>query len=127
MAGGDALGSQHQRVIQKRLELDLLVAQHIRVRCAPRFVLRKEIAKDAVPVLGGEVDSIQGNTKAITDRARHFQVLFRTALIGGIVLFPVLHEEASDIVSRALQQQRRHGRVHATGYADDDLHKAEFY
>ncbi len=52
MAGGDSIGPEGQGMIEKRLELDLLVAQHIRVGCAPGLVFVQKILEHPVPVFG---------------------------------------------------------------------------
>ena len=51
MTGGQFVRAQFERLVQKRLELDFLVAQNIGIGRTPRLVLLQEIGKDLVPVL----------------------------------------------------------------------------
>jgi hypothetical protein len=47
-------------------------------------------------------------------------------MFGGIILLPVLHEHARDLMALLFQPQGRHGGVHATRNADDDIHEEVF-
>src|SRR3546814_16698417 len=58
VAGGDALGAQVARGVEEMLELDLAVAQHVRVGRAPGRVLGQEVGEHAVPVLAGEIAEV---------------------------------------------------------------------
>ena len=51
-------------------------------------------------------------------------VAFGVAFAEALVLFPVLHEQAADGVTGALQQHGGDRGIHATGHADDDVHGA---
>ena len=120
MAGGDQVGAEHQRVVEERLELDFPVAQDVRVRRAPGLVLGQEVLEHVVPVLGGEVGRVQVDAQLVADGLRVREVFPGGAVFGAVVLFPVLHEQAFDLVALLLQEQGGDGGVHASGHADDD-------
>jgi hypothetical protein len=122
VAGGDALGAERQCMVEERLELDLGVAHHVGVGRAPRAVLREEAREHALTVFGGEVHRLDLDADLFRDRHRIDEILARGAVAVVVVVLPVLHEEADHVVSRALQQQRRDGGIHASGQSDDDLH-----
>src|SRR5258706_553117 len=59
VAGGDARRAQLDRMIEEGLELDLGVAQHVRIGRAAGLVLAQELRKHAVLVLGGEIPRLE--------------------------------------------------------------------
>ena len=122
VAGGDVGGTQlFGGKLEERLELDLLVAQDIRVRRAPRLVLFQEVLEHVVPVLGGEVDGVQLHAQLVADGLGISQILGGGAVLVRVVFFPVLHEQAFDLITLLLEQVGRDGRIHAAGHADDHL------
>src|SRR6266508_143005 len=116
----DALGAERERMIEEGIELDLAVAQDIRVRCAAGLIVVQEIGKHALAVFAGEVHRLDLDTDHVGDRGGVDQVLPRRAVLVGVVVLPVLHEDADDLVTLALEEPRRNRRVHAAGQADDD-------
>ena len=60
----------------------------------------------------------------VGDRRRVDQVLARRAVLVGVVVFPVLHEDADDLEALLLQQPRGDRRVDAARQADDDALRA---
>ena len=66
--GGDALGAQRLGVIDKGLELDFTVAQHIGVGRASGAVFVQELREHAVLVFGSEVDRFELDADHIGDR-----------------------------------------------------------
>jgi len=106
MAGGDAVRTQRSRVVQKRSELDLAVAQHIGVRRAAGSIFAQEGSKDAIAILGREIHRLQLDAHDVRDRCCVNQVLSRRAEFVSIVIFPVFHEDADDLVARLLEQPR---------------------
>jgi hypothetical protein len=56
----------------------------------------------------------------IGHRSRIQEVLPRRTELAVVVVFPVLHEDADDLVALLLEQPRRHGGIHAAAQADDD-------
>jgi hypothetical protein len=106
------------RLVQEGLELDLAVAQHVRVRRAARAVLGEEMFEDPVPVFAGEVARMEGDAELRADRQRVAAVVLGAAAAVAF-LVPVLHEQARDRFARFLQQPRCDRGIHAAGQADD--------
>jgi len=96
--------AERQGMIEKCLELDLLVAQHVRIRCAPGLVFIQKIPEYPIPVIGRKVHGLEWYAENLANCANFFQVLFGAAVRVGIVLFPVLHEQTGDEVAGAFQQ-----------------------
>lgn len=120
MAGGDQVGAQHQGIVQERLELDFPVAEDVGVRGTPGLVFGQEVLEHVVPVLGGEVGGVQVDAQPVAHGLGVRQVFPRGAVLGAVVLFPVLHEQAFDLVALLLQEQGGNGGVHPSGHADND-------
>ncbi len=122
VAGGDVGGTQlFGGKFEERLELDLLVAQDIRVRRAASLVLFEEVLEHIVPVLGREVDGVEFHPQLVADGLGISQILGGRAVLVRVVFFPVLHEQAFDLIALLLEQVGRDGRIHAAGHADDHL------
>ncbi len=119
MAGGDALGAEAVHVIQAHAELDLPVAEHIRVGRSAGRVFAQETGEHTLAVLGGEAHPMQRDGQRFADGARILEVLGGGA-IGIVVVIPVGHVESLNRESGLLQQERRDGRVDAARHADDD-------
>src|SRR6266581_2476676 len=117
--GRDALRAQRHRVIEKRLELDLGVAQHVRVGSAAGGVFGEEGAEDAVLVLRREIHDLQLDSDHLGDRGAVDQILARRAVFVIVVVLPVLHEEADDLVPLPLQEQRGDRRIDPARHAYD--------
>ncbi len=114
------VGPQLDRVIEERLELDLRIAQHVRIRRTAGCVLAQELGKHAVPVLGGEVDGFKLDADHVGRGGRVDQVLSRRAVLVVVIVLPVLHEQADDLVALLFQQPRRDRGVDPARHADND-------
>ncbi len=121
VAGGDPFGTQRQRMVEKGLELDLGVAEHVGIGRAPRLVLGQEVREHAFLVLGGEVHRLDLDAEALGDGHGIHEVLPRRAVLVGVVVLPVLHEEADDLEALFLEQPGGHRRVDPARHADDHL------
>ena len=117
VAGGDLLGPQLHRVIQKRVELDFRIAQHVRIGCAAGLVLAQEFGKYALLVFLGEVHGFQIDADFFGRTCRIEEVLAARAVFAVIVIFPVFHEYAGDVVSLFLKKPGAHGAVNAAAHA----------
>ena len=106
-------------MVEERAELDLAVAQHVGIGRASRLVLAQELREHALAVLGREIDRFELDAEDVGDRRRVDQVLARRAMQVGVVVFPVLHEDADDVVTLLLQDPRGHRRIDAARHADD--------
>lgn len=119
MAGGDQVRAEHQRVVEERLELDFAVAEDVRVRRTAGLVLGKEVLEHVIPVFRGEVRRVQLDADPVADGLGVGQVLAGGTVFGAVVLVPVLHEQAFDLIALLQQEQGGDGRVDAAGHADD--------
>ena len=118
--GRDLFGAQPHGVVQKCLELDFGVAQHVRVRCPAGLVFAQELREHAVLVFGREVDVFDLDTDHIRDRRGIHEIDVRCAVFGIVVIIPVLHEDADDLMPLLLQQVRRHRGVDSPAQTHDD-------
>src|SRR5690348_3814076 len=122
VAGGDLLGAQFACGIKEGAELDLAIAQHVRIRRAPGAVFVEEMREHAFAVFAREVARMKGDAEFRAHGQRVLAVLVGAAGRIGLVLLPVLHEHAGEFVALVLQQQCRHRGIHATGHADHHVH-----
>ena len=118
VAGRDPRGAQALHVFQADAEFDLAIAKHIGVRCPARAVFAQEVAEDALAILGGKADAVQGNAQGIANPARILKIGRGGAV--AVVVLPVGHEEALHGIPGIAQQQSGDRRVDAAGHTDDD-------
>jgi len=90
VAGGDSTRSEAVHVFEAHAELDLAVAQYVRIRRATRAVLAQKVPENAAAVLGGEADAMQRDIERIANPPCILKVGGRGAV--GVVLLPVRHE-----------------------------------
>ncbi len=119
VAGGDRVRTQRHGVVEEGLELDLGIAQHIRVGRAAGGVFAQEVGEHAVLVFGGKVDRLDVHADQVGHRHHVDPVLAGRAVLAVVIVFPVLHEQADDLVALLLEQPRRDGGIHPAGHADD--------
>ena len=122
VAGGDALGAHLHGVVEEAAELDLGVAQHVRIGRAPGLVLAQEVGEHAVLVLGAEVHHLELDADHVAHRRHIDQILPARAVLGVVIVLPVLHEQAGHVIALLLEQQRGHRRIHPAGHANHHLH-----
>jgi hypothetical protein len=113
VAGGDLLGAQAHGVVEKGLELDLGVAQHVGVGRAAGLVFAQELGEHAVLVVGGEVDVLDLDADHVGHGGGVHEVDVGRAVFAVVVVFPVLHEDADHLVALLLEQVGGDGGVHA--------------
>ena len=120
VAGGNALGPQAHGVVEKGLELDLGIAQHVGVGRAAGFVFAQEFGEHPVFVVGREVDVLDLDADHVSHGGGIDEVDVGRAVLAVVVIFPVLHEQADDLMPLLLEQPGGHGGIHAAGQTDDD-------
>jgi hypothetical protein len=113
VSGGNLFGTQAHGMVQKGLELDLGIAQHIGVGRAPGLVFAQEFGKHAVLVLGGKVDVLDLDAQHVGHGGGVHKVDVGRAVLAVVIIFPVLHEDADHLVALLLEQVRGHCGVHA--------------
>ena len=99
-------------ILQGHAELDLPVAQHVRIGRSACALLAQKVLEDTLPVLGGEAHPMQTDVQLVCDRARVLKIL-RSRAIGVVVLVPVAHEQPVHVETLLLEQQGADGGVHA--------------
>ncbi len=109
-------------MIEERAELDLAVAEDVGVRRASRLVLAQEVRENALAILGGEVHRFELDPDDVGDGCGVDQVGARRAVLVGVVVLPVLHEQADDVEALLLEQPRGDRRIDASRHADDHAH-----
>ena len=117
VSGGDFLGTQFHRVVQKRVELDFRIAQHVRIGRAAGLIFAQKFGKNTLLVLFGKVHGFQIDADFFGRTCRIQKVLAARAVFAVIVVFPVFHEYAGDVVSLFLKKPGAHGAVNAAAHA----------
>ena len=127
VAGGDLVGAQAHRVVEKRLELDLGVAQHVGVGGTAGLVLAQELGEHPVAVVGGKVDMLDLDPEHVGHGRRVDEIFVRRAVarlprrrVQLVVALPVLHENGHHLMPLLLEQPGGDGRIHAAGQANND-------
>jgi hypothetical protein len=99
-------------MVEEGAKLDLGVAQHVGVGRAAGGVLAQELGEHALLVLGRKVHRLELDADGVGGGRGVDQIFARRAILVGIVVAPVLHEDADHLVPGALREQRRHRRIH---------------
>ena len=120
VARGDQIGSHGHGVVKKGSELDFRIAEHVGIGRAAGAVFPEETGKDAFLVLFGEIDGFDIDADDVRYAARIDEVLTGRAVFTVIVVLPVLHEEADDVVALLLEKPCADGGVHSARKSDDD-------
>ena len=114
MAGGDAVESLFQGIIQEDAELHFPVAQYVRVGRISGAVAFNQIIHDAGAVFVHQVDDPEFNTCCFGDGQRVLNVLFPRAFSGNaFVIHPVFHVGPHYVMTLLHEQGRCHGAVHS--------------
>ncbi|MCY1510468.1 hypothetical protein D9M68_448460 [compost metagenome] len=120
MTGGDQVRAERQGIVEEGLELDFAVAEDVRVRGAPGLVFGEEVLEHVVPVFRREVGGVQLDADAVADGLGIGQVHLGGAVLGAVVLVPVLHEQAFHLVALLEEQEGGNRGIDAAGHADYD-------
>ena len=118
---GDGIRALPYGVVQKAFEFDFGVAQHIRIRRAPRTVFLKKISKDFVFILRGEIDDVDIDADNIGNGDGIERILFNAAIFVIVVVLPVLHEHTAHLITLLLEQGGGYGRIDTAREPDDDI------
>ena len=66
------------------------------------MIFRQEMIKDVIPILSCKIRLMQWDIETIGHRLGVLQILFGGAVLAAVILFPVFHEEAFDLIARLL-------------------------
>ena len=110
------IGAQLESRIQKGVELDLAVAQHVGVRRAAAPVFGEHVVHHAAAVFVAQVDEMERDVEPFGGQlGEHLVVVPRAVAFeraGGVV--PVAHEQSHHVVALLLEQVSRDARIHAS-------------
>jgi hypothetical protein len=106
-------------MVQKGLEFDFGVAQDVGVGGAPSLVFAQKLRKNTVFVIGRKIDVLDLDAQYICNSCCIDEVDIRRAVLAVIVVFPILHEDANDVMALLLEQMGSDSRIDAAGQADD--------
>jgi hypothetical protein len=120
VAGGNLFCAQAHGVVQKGLELDFGIAQHVGVGRAAGLVFAQKLRKHAVLVFGGEVDVFDLDADHVGHGSGVYEVDVGRAVFAVIIVFPILHEDAGHVPALLFEQVRRDGRIHAPAQTYDN-------
>ena len=123
VAGGDELRAELVGAINQPSKLQILIAQHTRVRRPAGLVFVGKVTDDVLLKLGGFVNQVIRDAELVADRAGVGDGLGAAAFILGAVhaiLRPELERDADDLITLLQQQRRSGGGVHSTAHADDN-------
>ena len=107
------VGAQRQRVVEERAELDLAVAQHVGVRRAPGAILGRKCANTRSRYSAAKLTASRSMPMTSATLAASTRSCARRAVLVGVVVLPVLHEQADDVEALRFSSQRRDRRVDA--------------
>src|SRR5690606_25170819 len=93
MPGREKIASELHRFFEEGVELDLAIAEDVRVRRVARFVLGEEPLKHPIPVFFDELDRVVGDVETTASLHDVFVVLRGGANAIRVLFFPILHEE----------------------------------
>ena len=107
------------RGIEEMLELDLAIAQHVRVRRATDGVFGEEVLEHTVPVFARKIAEADRQAKLAANGDGIAAVVLGPAIATAIV-GPVLHEQSSDVAASIAEEQGGDRRIHPARNANDD-------
>ena len=100
MPGCELFRAQLHRKLQKRLELDLPVGQHVGIAGCPLALLAPRIGLEHALLIG--IDGVKRNADGLADCPARLRIGGRGAYAVFILLVPVLHEHADHVVALPL-------------------------
>ena len=111
MSRGETRGAEPACVLETDSELDLAIAEDVRVGRATGSKLIEEMSEHPRAVLGSEIHHVQRDAEILADAACILQV--RGCRAVAVVVVPVAHEERVHLASRARQQRGGDGGIDA--------------
>jgi len=121
MPGGDGRKALGPGVGAEHAELHLAVAHHVGIRREAAPIAVEQVIHDQPAVIGHEVDHAKLDAEPVGDGAGVGDVLLPRAVADDLVLVdPVLHVRAHDVVTLLLEQQGGDGAVHSARHGDEN-------
>src|SRR5690606_34584979 len=106
VTGSDKLCAEFQCGVKKDIELDLAVAQDIRIGCTSTLVFTEHVVDNAFLVWLAEIDSLKGDSQVLGYDHGVIAVVQPRAFLTdrNRVVVPVFHKNPDDVVALFLQQ-----------------------
>ena len=124
MTGRNEIGTALDRELQKSLELDLRIAQDVRVRRSAEPVFLQKVGENPLPVFLGKADRVIWDADLVRDSSNVLKIAFCGAYAERVLLIPVFHKNPRDGKPRFFEQEGRYRTVNASGQANDNaFHK----
>ena len=121
VSGGNGIRALLYGIVQKAFEFDFGIAQHIRIRRAPRAVFFEKIGEYVVFVLGGKIDDVDVYADDVGDGNGIERVLLDAAIFVIVVVLPVLHKHTAHLITLLFEQGGGYGGIDTAGESDDDV------
>ena len=122
VAGGDGTEAVVAGPLEENPELDLAVAHDVGVGREAPPVSVEQIRDDAFAILLHQIDDAELDAEAVADSAGVLDVLHPRTMADDVVLVdPVLHVGAHEVVALLLEQQGGDGAVHSARHGDEDF------
>ena len=103
-------------------ELDLAITHHIWVGREAVLITVEQVGDNAFAVVLHEVDDAKFNSESVAHGAGVLDVLLPRAVADDVVLVdPVLHVGADEVVPLLFEQERGDGAVNSAGHGDEDI------
>ena len=116
MARCHHIGPQFQSSVQERIELNLAVAQDVRIGGPALFVFVEHVVYHTLAVLVAQVNKMKRNAYLLGHHLGHQTVLlpFAVSVQRAFGIVPVLHEHGKNVTALLLEQQGRYAGVNAS-------------
>ena len=103
-------------------KFDLAVAHHVGIGREAVGVAFQQVVHDAFAVIAHEVDDVELDAEVVGDAAGIVDILLPRAVTDDVVLVdPVFHVGAHEIVALLFEEQGGDGAVDAAGEGDEDF------
>jgi hypothetical protein len=121
MSGRDCVEAVVAGPGAEHAELDFAIAHDVRVGRQPAGVAVEQVVDDPGAVVAHQVDDLKRNPEVAGHGAGVLDVLLPGTVAEHVVLVdPVLHVRAGDVMTLLLKQQRGDGAVDSAGHGDED-------
>ena len=126
MTGSNHISTEFLGAFEESVELDLAVAEHVRIRGAALLILIEHIVHHPLAVLLAQVHKIKRYAHLARNHLCHKPVLLplTVTMERGRGIMPVLHEKTEHIIALLLQKKSCNTRIHTARKANTHLYFA---
>ena len=117
MPGRHHVGAHFLRDAQEGVELDLAVAEHVRIGGPALGILVEHVVDHPLTVFLAQIDKIKGNAYLAGHHLGHELVFFPLTIPmqRRIGIMPVLHEHCKNVVALLFEKQSGDAGVYTSG------------